>query len=225
MEETLNIPLLLETDDLLAVDKPEGIASIPERDRDRGSVLKLLEQTRGERLYVVHRLDKEVSGVLLFARNGETHKLLNDQFAGRNVRKSYLAVVHGVIAAPGGSIVKPLRQFGSGRVGVDEKGRIAETDFDVEDRWDGTTLVKVHPRTGRRHQIRVHFYAIGHPIVGDLKYGDRNQQSDYPRLMLHALTITFMDRARTKVSLRSEPPPSFTSLCDRLRSGSHMGGS
>lgn len=211
------IPLLLETKDLLVVEKPELLASIQERDREQVSLHHILQETRGERLFIVHRLDKEVSGVILFARNAEAHRHLNDQFAGRDVQKTYIAVVHGVIPTAGGSIERALRQFGSGRVGVDDRGKRAETHFDVEERWPASTLVKALPRTGRRHQIRVHFYSIEHPIVGDTRYGDQALQRDFFRLMLHARTLSFTDRGGMRVTVESPLPPSFLLACERLK--------
>ena len=216
MKPMPTIPVLLETKDLLAVEKPELLATIPERDREQASLQRLLEEARGEKLFVVHRLDKEVSGVILFARNADAHRHLNDQFAGRDVQKVYTAVVHGVIAGVGGSIKKPLRQFGSGRVGVDDRGKEAVTDFDVEERWPASTLVKALPHTGRRHQIRVHFYSIGHPIVGDTRYGDLAMQSG-TRLLLHARSITFTDRGGKRIILESPLPASFLLACENLK--------
>jgi tRNA pseudouridine32 synthase / 23S rRNA pseudouridine746 synthase len=213
----VTIPLLYESADYLAVQKPETLASIPERLPGSDSVLQFLERERGEKLFVVHRLDKEVSGVLVFARNAEAHRYLNDRFSGRDVRKTYLAVVHGVIPGTGGSIRKPIRQFGSGRMGVDERGKQAETDFDVRERWASTTLVQAFPRTGRRHQLRVHFYSIGYPVVGDLRYGNRAIQSRFQRLMLHALNISFLLPSLEKVMIQADPPASFLEICAVLR--------
>jgi RluA family pseudouridine synthase len=217
MEKSVTIPVLYETADYLAVHKPETLASIPERLPGSESVLQLLQRERGEKLFVVHRLDKEVSGVLMFARNAGAHRYLNDRFSSRDVRKTYLAVVHGVLAGPGGSIRKPLRQFGSGRMGVDECGKASETDFDVQERWASTTLVQAFPRTGRRHQLRVHFYAIGHPVVGDPRYGNRVVQVDFPRLMLHALNISFVLPTLERVMVQADPPASFLEICELLR--------
>jgi RluA family pseudouridine synthase len=211
------VDILFENSDFLAVHKPENIASIPERLQGRDSVVQILRQSRGEKLFVVHRLDKEVSGVLVFARNAAAHKYLNNKFSGREVRKSYLAVVHEVISGEGGSVSKPLRQFGSGRMGVDERGKMAETDFDVEERMRTYTVVKAYPHTGRRHQLRVHFYSIGHPVVGDVRYGDRSLQLKYPRLMLHALNISFVLPGGERVRIHVDPPASFSECLEQLR--------
>lgn len=213
----MDLPLLYETPDYLAVNKPEDIASIPERLPGSESILQILQRDRGERLYVVHRLDKEASGVLVFARNAEAHRHLNRRFDDRAVRKTYLAVLHGVVAAPGGSIKSPIRQFGSGRMGVDGRGKLSETDFDVVERWPSHTFVKAFPRTGRRHQLRVHFYSVGHPIVGDRRYGNMAVQTQFRRLMLHALQISFLLPTLERVDIKADPPASFQEMCDSLR--------
>lgn len=213
----MTIPILYESTDYLAVNKPEAIASIPERRPGTESVLQVLQRERGEKLFVVHRLDKEVSGVLVFARNAAAHRHLNQRFDERAVRKTYLAAVHGAITAPGGSIRNPIREFGSGRMGVDENGKPAETDYDVVERWPLATLVKVFPRTGRRHQIRVHFYSIGHPVVGDRRYGNSTLQGQFRRLMLHALQISFLLPTLERVAVKADPPASFLEMCESLR--------
>jgi tRNA pseudouridine32 synthase/23S rRNA pseudouridine746 synthase len=115
------IPVLYEDNDLIAVDKPAGIASIPERDRSAASVLSLLEKQLARKLFIVHRLDKEASGVMLFARTAAAHRSLNEAFFNRNVHKTYRTLVLGAVREDKGEIDAPIRQFGSGRMGVDEK--------------------------------------------------------------------------------------------------------
>lgn len=209
--------VLYEDRDFIAVDKPENLASIPERQAGKDSLLHLLQRERGEKLFVVHRLDKEVSGVILFARNAGAHRFLNDKFSSREVAKTYLAVLHGHIEGPGGSIIRPLRQFGSGRMGVDDRGKQSETEFEVQERFGQYTIVEAYPHTGRRHQLRVHFYSLGHPVVGDSRYGDRTIQSRYTRLMLHALRISFRLPDGERLSVGTDPPPSFRECLDLIR--------
>ena len=213
------IPVLFENDDIIAVDKPENLASIPERNRENVSLLKILSETGKRRLYTVHRLDKQVSGVILFAKTPAAHRQLNLMFEHRQVRKTYMALVHGEIAGEGGVIDKPLRPFGSGRMGVAlEQGKPCVTEFTVEERLTGYTRVKVSPLTGRKHQIRAHFFAIGHPIVGDTLYGDKSLQKTYPRLMLHALSIRIrLAPGEQEVAVASELPVSFSEVLRSLR--------
>jgi tRNA pseudouridine32 synthase / 23S rRNA pseudouridine746 synthase len=201
--------ILYEDADLVAVNKAEGIASIPERNREKGSLVELLSERGEGRLFIVHRLDKEVSGVILFAKNPETHRLLNGQFSGREVKKVYRALVDGVIEKAGGTIDRPIREFGSGRMGIDEEGKASRTDFDVVERFPASTLVRAFPRTGRRHQIRVHFYSIGHPIAGDPRYGERKVQQEYTRLMLHAEEIAFRAPSGRLLRIQAPLPPTF----------------
>ena len=141
------IHILLETADIFAVDKPEGLASI--HDQRNECLLSLLAAQFPEKLYVVHRLDKEVSGVILFARNAAAHKYLTQQSSDRNVEKRYVTLTHSVIEQDSGVIDKPLREFGSGRMGVDaERGKPSSTEFRVTERLRSYTLVEAYPHTG-----------------------------------------------------------------------------
>jgi tRNA pseudouridine32 synthase/23S rRNA pseudouridine746 synthase len=212
------IPVLFENDDIIAVDKPEKLASIPERNRENVSLLRILCETMERKLYTVHRLDKQVSGVILFAKTPEAHRQLNLLFEHRQVHKTYMALVHGEIAGQRGVIDKPLRCFGSGRMGEDiERGKPCRTEFYVLERMPGYTLVQVHPVTGRKHQIRAHFFGIGHPVVGDTLYGDKSIQKTFPRLMLHSLEIEFVESTAKKIFITSKIPSSFSSVIDRIR--------
>ena len=210
--------ILFENDDIIAVNKPEGLASIPERNQEAENLLAQLSEQYPHKLYVVHRLDKEVSGVILFAKHVAAHTALNTQFSQRQVRKTYLAVVHGVIQADSGVIDAPIRQFGSGRMGIDtQRGKASQTEFIVEERLPNATIVKLHPVTGRRHQLRVHVYHLGHPIIGDVRYGDKSQQCQYPRMMLHAVQIVFRALSGETIAIDAPLPESFTAALDALR--------
>lgn len=212
--------IVYEDDDIVAVDKPEGLAAIPERRPQGGSLFETLCAERAERLYIVHRIDKETSGLIVFARNADAHRRLSRQFETRTVEKVYLALVHGVIAEDAGRIDKPLRQFGSGRVGVDpERGKPSLTEFRVLQRLPppaGYTLIEARPRTGRRHQIRVHLYSIDHPIVGDPLYGDKALQGPFPRLMLHAKTLAIHLPSGALLTLETPIPRSFMAVLSAI---------
>ena len=211
--------ILFENEDFIAVNKPEGLASIPEGVRGRDNLLSLLASIFPGKLYVVHRLDKETSGVILFAKNAPAHKYLNQQFDARRVKKTYLALCHGIIDEDEGQIDKPLREFGSGRMAVDlQRGKASLTRFRVIERLPAHTLVHAYPLTGRRHQIRAHFYSMGHPIVGDLRYGDREIQQGFPRLMLHAQEIAFRLSAGEDITIHAPTPESFNAVIAALRS-------
>ncbi len=123
-------PVLFENDDVLAIDKPEGLASIPGRPAGEDSLLSLLSAELSYKVFVVHRLDQEVSGVILFAKNAAAHKLLNEQFADRLVKKTYLALVHGSLETADGLIDRPMRHSApAGWAWIYAEARIAALTF------------------------------------------------------------------------------------------------
>ena len=209
--------ILFEDDNVITVSKPEGIASITENDTTIDSLHSLLEKKLNQKLFIVHRLDKEVSGVILFAKNPRTHKFINDQFAERKVKKYYTALVHGVVKENDGVIKKPIREFGSGRMGIDDrKGKPSETRFHVTERFCDYTMLELNPSTGRRHQLRVHLYSIGYPIVGDVRYGDKIIQEKFSRIMLHAKRLEFLLPGEKTISVEAPLPDSFRNQLKRL---------
>lgn len=218
MPDQIEIEVLYNNENLIAVNKPEGIASITENDTAKVSVHSLLEKKFSKKLFIVHRLDKEVSGIILFAKNAATHKTLNKQFAGRSVKKSYLALVHGIVKENEGVINKAIREFGSGRMGIDEKGgKASSTNFRIVKRFKGYTLLELNPTTGRRHQLRVHLYSIDHSIVGDLRYGEKTIQKKFPRIMLHAQSVKFILYGSKEVEVRCEAPKSFRDVLETIQ--------
>ena len=211
------VPILFEDDTLIAVNKPEGLAAVPLRRPNGESLLEVLCAQRNEKLYIVHRIDRDTSGLILFARNEQAHRWLNRQFETRNVSKTYLAVLHGVMNEDRGSIDKPLRRFGSGRVAVDcDKGKPSLTEFRVLARSSSSTLVEARPKSGRQHQIRVHFYSIGHPVAGDPLYGSATLQDGIARLMLHAWKLTLPLPDGWNLSLEAPIPESFCYLLSTI---------
>lgn len=204
--------VLYEDADILAIDKPENIATIPERQNKIESVHSILCSEYGNKIFIVHRIDKDVSGVVLFAKNRNAHKNLNEQFEKRRVLKTYIGLVWGNFKMDSGEIHLPIRKYGSGRMGIDvEKGKDSLTRFKVLSNYEGYSLLELHPITGRRHQIRVHLYAAGHPLLGDRRYGRKDKQKLFSRLMLHARSITFQMRSGNSKSIVSDLPESFKS--------------
>ncbi len=172
------VPILHVDEDLLVVDKPGNLLVHATTSSRAPALLDALEASGHEGLHLVHRLDRETSGVVVLARSGRAAQALSSQFASGAVEKVYLAVVFGVVGRGEEVIDLPLGREGRSAVhikqGVDRRaGRRAVTAFRVIDRFGGFSLLEVRPRTGRRHQIRVHLGAIGHPVVGDKLYGAR----------------------------------------------------
>ncbi len=213
------IPILYQDDDCVAVMKPCGVAAVAERADDETCLRSLLACQLGRRVFPVHRLDKEVSGVILFALSAAAHRALNAAFERREVHKTYLAVVHGAVADDSGIIRSPIRAFGSGRMGVDAaKGKPSETRYEVVERRAAYSLVRLHPLTGRRHQLRVHLYSVGHPIAGDPLYGEPGLRlaGGHPRLMLTSTGLALRLPGGAALSLCGLVPADFRDACQAV---------
>ena len=205
-----DLEILYEDNDIIVVNKPEGLASIHDSAGEKEDLQTILSKRCKLKVFVVHRLDKEVSGVIIYAKNAATHKLLNKQFAERTVKKSYVALVHGKMMKDEGSINKRIREFGSGRMGIDEaKGKPSKTVYKAIKKYPSYTLIELNPTTGRRHQLRVHLYYIGNSIVGDVRYGEKMVQEKYPRLMLHAKELV-VEINGTEKTFSADIPQSFS---------------
>ncbi|MFH1723123.1 MAG: RluA family pseudouridine synthase [Elusimicrobiota bacterium] len=209
--------IIHEDEHLIAVAKPAGRLVIPGRGPAKGRPLvEEVSKLIGAKAYVVHRIDRETSGLVLFAKDANSHRFLSKAFERRSVRKTYLALAQGAVER-GGLVRAPIRAFGSGRVGVDRRGDPCETGYRVRDRLHGATLLAVEPKTGRRHQIRVHLYSIGHPVMGDPLYGRPRPVGGVPRLMLHALALEFESPSGRLLSLRAGPPSDFLEIIEDFR--------
>ena len=200
--EAQDIPLQILYQDahLAVVVKPEGMVVHPAAGRDEGTLVNALlyhldhlSGIGGEmRPGIVHRLDKDTSGLMLVAKDDQTHAALSRQLAERQMEKHYRAVVYGKMKEPEGVIEKPIGRSKTDRkkMAVDENGRWAKTEWRVLREYADRTLLDVHIITGRTHQIRVHMASIGHPVLGDPLYGHRHMPAA-PRLMLHAYSLEF----------------------------------
>ena len=172
----VRLPILARGRGWLAVDKPAGIVVHPVNAVRENSLIRVLRRQEGaDGLRLVHRLDRETTGVLLVAEDAPTASALSTAFERRRVKKDYLAVVAGAIAGEEGTIDLPIGEGDRSRVFVRrivrEDGERAVTRWSVLRRLPGATLLRLRPETGRRHQLRVHLAAIGHPILGDILYG------------------------------------------------------
>jgi len=210
--------VLFDDGALLALAKPAGMPTVPYRLGEREACLRAwAERTLRRRVFVVHRLDKDTSGVVVFAQDPDTHRALSRAFELRQPRKVYLAAVLGHVAAGSGTIEAPLREFGSGRVAVDARGKSACTLFRCRERLPDADLLEVEIRTGRRHQIRVHLYHLGHPVLGDPIYGHERPVGGARRLMLHASSLRIEHPEGVPLDLTAPPPAAFVAELDARR--------
>lgn len=200
--EAQDIPLtiLYQDDDLAVVLKPCGMVVHPAAGNEDGTLVNALLHhldhlggIGGElRPGIVHRLDKDTSGLLLVAKNDQSQLALSRQLQERQMEKHYRALVEGVLREDSGRIDQPIARSKKDRkkMAIDPEGRPSITDWTVLERGRSVTLLDVHILTGRTHQIRVHMKSIGHPVCGDPIYG-AGKGAKVPRLMLHAYTLSF----------------------------------
>ena len=242
--EPIPIAVLYEDEDLIAVDKVPGILVHPARGNPHGTLVNAvayhaehLSKVGGPwRPGVVHRLDRDTSGVILFAKNDTAHMRLARQWEDRTVEKEYLAVVEGVPDLDADVIEQPLGKDRHVRekyaVRHDGKGRHASSYYEVVEAFDGFALVRVHPKTGRTHQIRVHMAHIGHRVVADRQYGSRDRvmlqelargRADHDetvlaRQALHAASLTLRHpRTGKELHLAAPLPADMARLLEALR--------
>jgi len=182
-------PRVLHADaDLLAVEKPAGLLSVPGKGAALADCLIARLEDEFPGVLLVHRLDRDTSGVMVFARNAHSQRHLGLQFEKRQTSKSYVARVAGAVAGAHGRVDLPLCVDWENRPRQHvnhEKGRAAQTDWAVEARSGDETRMRLRPVTGRSHQLRVHMLSLGHPILGDTLYAE-GAARDWPRMMLHA---------------------------------------
>jgi len=208
------IEIIAETDHWVALNKPSGLLSIPDRKQSEPSLKDWLNE-KYSRVWVVHRLDKFTSGLILFAKDEETHKLLSMQFEERVVEKFYLGLVHGILVNKVGSVDAPIMEHPTKKTTyiTHQKGRASLTEYKVFEEHGQYTWMQFQIHTGRTHQIRVHMKHIGHPIVCDEVYGtaapillsslkrkkfklskaDDEERPLLNRLALHAWKLKFND--------------------------------
>jgi 23S rRNA pseudouridine1911/1915/1917 synthase len=168
--------VIFEDDDFIAVNKPSGVLVIPDRfDKTKENLYDLLNQKYGK-IWIIHRLDKDTSGVVIFAKNPEAHRDMSIKWDEKGVVKVYEALVIGEIETENGTINKPIGPLKKkkGVMVIDnDNGKESITHFKTNEKFMGYTLLDVMPKTGRTHQIRVHLAHIGYPIAGDVLYNRR----------------------------------------------------
>jgi 23S rRNA pseudouridine1911/1915/1917 synthase len=224
--------------DLVSINKPSGLLSVPDRfDEQLPSLKKMLKEEFGE-IFVIHRLDRDTSGLILFAKNAEAHRYYSGIFEDRKVEKTYLGLVHGVPPQPEGTIDKPIAPHFTvkGKMMVYRRGKNSITHYRTLEAFGLYSLVEFRIETGRTHQIRVHMQDMGHPIVCDALYGteepvllsrikrnyklSKQELEERPllnRLALHSSKLSFTDPSGKELSMEAELPKDMTAVLQQLR--------
>ncbi len=222
--------IIFEDGDILVVSKPAGLEVSSEIKKDEPTLVDWLVKKYPSiakvgpdpaRPGIVHRLDKNASGLLLVAKTEAAFENLTKQFKGRTIKKEYTVLVHGEVGKDEGTIDFPIARAKSGRFAAlplgSESGRMAVTEYEVIERFKNFTLLKVRIKTGRTHQIRVHFFALGYPVVGDKLYGLKKIKTPLlPRLFLHASYLSFKNLAGEQVEFRSDLPDELKNFLKTL---------
>ena len=222
--EDIPLEIVFEDAALLVVNKPPGLVVHPGSGNWRGTLLNaLLKHAPGlsaiPRAGIVHRLDKDTSGLLVVARTLAAQTDLVRQIQSRSVGRHYLAVAHGRVAR-GGVIEAPIGRHPvkRTRMAVVARGRSAVTHYQSVERYERATLLRLRLETGRTHQIRVHLSALGHPLVGDPVYGKRRSPIPFPRQALHAERLDLLHPQTGKpMSWHADPPADMQELIATLR--------
>jgi 23S rRNA pseudouridine1911/1915/1917 synthase len=230
--ENIGLRVLYEDDDLVAIDKPAGMVVHAGAGIHSGTVVNALLHRFGAlsgtggplRPGIVHRLDRFTSGVLLAAKSDFAHQALAAQFAGRQIEKVYIALVHGKVKPETGRIDQPIARDPLRRTRMTarlKQGRSAHTEYRVLRRFAAFTLLEVRIGTGRTHQIRVHLSSIGHPVAGDTVYGAPSKVEDRPplgRYFLHAHRICFRQpSSRQEIAIEAPLPSELESWMAGLK--------
>lgn len=197
-------------DDILVLAKPSGLLSVPGKPEEHADCLESRAQQAYAEAMTIHRLDKDTSGVVVMGMNRKAHADISMQFETRKTAKSYIARVWGRVSEDKGHIDLPIACDWPNRPKqmIDhERGRPAQTDWEVIQREAGATRLRLHPTTGRSHQLRVHMLSLGHPILGDNFYAHADAYAAAERLQLHAETLSFRHPGSTQQCVFTDPCP------------------
>lgn len=227
--------IIAENERFVAINKPSGLLTIPDREGKEISLKQMLQKKYGS-IFTVHRLDKETSGIVVFAKTEETHKDLSQQFEMRETNKVYYGLVIGALYDSSGIINEPIAEHPvkKGLMTVYRKGKESITEYEVEENFRLYSWIRFRILTGRTHQIRVHMKHLGHPIVCDPLYGDgkpvfisqlknkfklsRNEEEERPilnRLALHSAALRFKDRYE-EIGLEAPLPKDLRAVLNQL---------
>lgn len=230
--QSMDLAIVHEDDQMMVIDKPAGMVVHPAPGHTNGTLVNGLlahdpvfrtGEWDPERPGIVHRLDRDTSGLILIAKSPESLSFLQKEFKQRRVEKTYLALVQGENLPDSGEIEKPIGRHPKNRklmAVVPETGKYARTGFRVKERYPGAALMAVRLYTGRTHQIRVHFYDQGMPLLGDTVYQPRKQRKAgdlAPRQMLHSWRLSFRHPySGQRVCFEAPVPRDFTTVMARL---------
>lgn len=228
-------PIVFEDEHLVVVDKPAGIVVHPGAGVHDGTLVQQLAGVVAggpdpERPGVVHRLDRDTSGLLVFARSDAVHAALQEAIRRREVEREYLALVAGALGSRTGTIDAAIGRDRSNRTVMStrtDKPRRATTHFEVVEELGSRSLLRVRLETGRTHQIRAHMAAIGHPVCGDQVYGGKvcGREIGLTRQFLHSARLVFSHPVtRESIVCESKPPADLHRALDAARRGSASGG-
>lgn len=226
--EDIPLDIIYEDSDCIVVNKPQGMVVHPAPGNYTGTLVnallyhcKDLSTINGViRPGIVHRIDKDTTGILVVAKNDTSHNFLSKQLKNHSMKREYIALVEGRITADKGTVDKPLARSKKDRlkIAIVEGGRRAVTHYEVLERFKSTTLIKCVLETGRTHQIRVHMASLGHPLVGDPVYGFKKQKYKLQGQMLHAKTLGFIHpTTKSYMEFTSKLPDYYEDLLNKLR--------
>lgn len=226
--EDIPIDIVYEDDDIAIINKAKGMVVHPAPGNYTGTLvnaliyhIKNLSSINGViRPGIVHRLDKDTSGLLIIAKNDLAHKFLSEKLKARDIKREYIAICHGEFKSENGTINQPIGRDPRDRkrMAINEKnGKEAITHYKLLNLYQGYSLVQANLETGRTHQIRVHFAHINHPIVGDLVYSNRKEDSKYKGQLLHARKIGFIHPTSLEyMEFETEIPEPFKSFIEKI---------
>ncbi|MGH2566677.1 MAG: RluA family pseudouridine synthase [Ginsengibacter sp.] len=236
--ELKGVSIIFENEDLIAVNKFAGMLTIPDRhDETQLSLYKILSKKYGK-VFIVHRLDRDTSGLVLFAKHEASHKYLSQLFEKRNIEKIYLGIIIGSLQHETGSINEPIADhpFHKGIMTINKKGKPSLTEYKMLEDYGIYSAVQFNIHSGRTHQIRVHMKFAGHPIACDTSYGDgkpvllssfkkkyrlsKDEEKERPilnRLALHSYQLNFKDGHGNRYLLEAPLPKDMKALLQQLK--------
>ncbi len=227
--QKIPIEVVYQDNDIIVVNKPKGLVVHPANGNPDGTLVNAIMEICKESLSgiggklrpgIVHRIDKDTSGLLIIAKNDRSHIIMSDQFKNKQVKKTYIALVRGTIKENEATINMPISRSKIDRkkMCVSKEGRQAITHFKVLERYEKYTLIEINLETGRTHQIRVHMAYIGFPIIGDMVYSNGKNPFGVIGQMLHAQKIQFKHPITNKeIELEARLPQYFQDVLDEIK--------